>query len=325
MKKILVTGDAGFIGASLVSELLKYGYFVVGIDNLNDYYDVNLKIARLKLNINHNNYKHIKVDLQDKNEITKLFNDYEPSIVINLAAQAGVRYSITNPTAYIESNLLGFSNIIEVSRLFNVEHFIYASSSSVYGNNDVIPYTENQKTDSPLSLYAATKKSNELIAFAYSNIYKIKTTGLRLFTVYGPWGRPDMAYYKFTEKIKNNKEIEIYNHGNHTRDFTYIDDITAGIIEVLRSNQNESSRSLCEVYNLGNNKPIGLIDFIGALELIIGKKAKKVFLEKQSGDVETTFANINKIHVAYKFKPKIDIFTGLKNFVRWYDEYSENK
>jgi UDP-glucuronate 4-epimerase len=333
MEKILITGTAGFIGFHLSNLLLKNGYNVIGIDNLNDYYDVNLKIDRVKILEKQENYEFIKMDLKDKKNIDELFEKNNFDYVINLAAQAGVRYSIENPYAYVDSNLIGFVNILEACRNNPVKHLIYASSSSVYGGNKVAPFSTNHNVDHPVSLYAATKKSNELMAHTYSHLYNIPTTGLRFFTVYGPWGRPDMAYFSFTNNIMSGKPIKVFNHGNMERDFTYIDDIVEGIYKLLnkipQKNKNwdetkddlSSSFAPYKIYNIGNNKPVKLMDFINTLEDKIGKQAEKIYMDMQPGDVFRTYADTTDLENEIGFKPSTTIDEGLANFAKWYKEY----
>jgi UDP-glucuronate 4-epimerase len=329
---ILVTGAAGFIGFHLSKKLLEDDYKVLGIDNLNNYYDPNLKIARLNELQNHqksSNFEFINLDLSNKDSTENLFASSKIDVVIHLAAQAGVRYSIENPHTYIDSNILGFINVLEGCRALKINHLVYASSSSVYGMNNTQPFSTNDVTDYPISLYAATKKSNELMSFAYSHLYKIPSTGLRFFTVYGPFGRPDMAYFKFTKSILNEEKIDIYNKGAMKRDFTYIDDIVDGIMRVITSppKPNVSSYSSAEaphaIYNIGNNDPITLIEFIEAIEDACNKKAIKEYLPMQPGDVPVTFANIDPLINHFKFKPKTDIKDGISNFVKWYRDFYE--
>ncbi|MFW3537910.1 NAD-dependent epimerase [Vagococcus fluvialis] len=335
MPKVLVTGVAGFIGSFLAIRLLNEGYEVIGIDNLNTYYDVNLKKDRLE-NIKKSipevsKFTFKKIDLIDKGAIDKLFDDEKFDYVINLAAQAGVRYSIENPYAYIDSNIIGFINILEACRKNPVKHLLYASSSSVYGGNKKIPFSVNDSVDHPVSLYAATKKSNELMAHSYSNLYQIPSTGLRFFTVYGPFGRPDMAYFSFAKKIINSETIEIFNNGDMERDFTYIDDIVESIYRLLkeipRSNKewNEEdnineSYAPYRILNIGNNQPVKLIDFVEILEEKLGVKGRKTFLPMQPGDVKQTFADISELENLIDFKPKFSIQEGLENFCIWYKE-----
>jgi UDP-glucuronate 4-epimerase len=330
---ILVTGAAGFIGMHLSKRLLEQGYEVVGIDNLNDYYDPKLKEARLTELNKYNHFTFIKLDLVDKEGILELFNKFSFTYVIHLAAQAGVRYSLQNPHAYVDSNLVGFVNILEACRHYPVRHFIYASSSSVYGANQKMPFSTSDNVDHPVSLYAATKKANELMAHTYSHLYGIPTTGLRFFTVYGPWGRPDMAYFSFTKNILEGKPIKVFNHGNMRRDFTYIDDIVEGMVRLLDkppvSNQNwdrmspdpSSSYAPYKIYNIGNNQPVKLLDFIETLESLLGVKAKMEFLPMQPGDVEATYADIDDLQKAVGFHPSTSIEDGLRKFIEWYRSY----
>tara|TARA_X000000950_G_scaffold204072_1_gene245674 strand:+ start:11945 stop:12952 length:1008 start_codon:yes stop_codon:yes gene_type:complete len=331
--RILVTGSAGFIGSSLIVKLLENGFNVMGIDNHNDYYDPELKEARLNRFKENLNYQHLRIDLSDKGSIDECFKDYQPEIVVNLAAQAGVRYSIENPSTYIESNIVGFLNVLEACRHNKVKHLVYASSSSVYGANTKTPFSVTQNVDHPLSLYAASKKSNELMAHSYSHLYRLPTTGLRFFTVYGPWGRPDMALFKFTKAILNDEVIKIFNYGNHLRDFTFIDDIVEGIIRVLKkpSEANVSwdgdkpspSSSLApwRIYNIGNNNPIKLLDYVDCLEDQLKKKAKKELLPLQLGDVPNTFADVDDLVKDFDYKPKTSIKKGISSFVEWYKNY----
>ena len=330
---ILVTGAAGFIGFHLSKRLLESGKMVVGYDNINDYYDTSLKYARLEILEKYENFTFIKGDLADKQAVEGLFETYKPEIVVNLAAQAGVRYSITNPEAYISSNLVGFFNILEACRNNPVKHLVYASSSSVYGTNKKIPYSTDDKVDNPVSLYAATKKSNELMAHAYSKLYKIPATGLRFFTVYGPYGRPDMAYFGFTKKLVKGEKIQIFNFGDMKRDFTYIDDIVTGVINVMNKPpvENEDG-ALYKVYNIGNNKPENLLYFVETLEKclmkenIITKEAEKELLPMQPGDVYQTFADVDDLIRDFDFKPNTSLEEGLSRFAKWYREfYAEGK
>ena len=321
MKTILITGCAGFIGYHLTKKLLN-NYNIIGLDNLNDYYDIKLKNSRLK-NLEHKNFKFIKCDISNKEEINNIFDKYKIDKVINLAAQAGVRYSIENPDTYINSNIIGFYNILENIKKHKINHLIYASSSSVYGNNNT-PFKENDSTDNPISLYATTKKSNELLAQTYSNLYNIKCTGLRFFTVYGPFGRPDMAYYTFTKRIINKEKIELYNNGESLRDFTYIDDIVEGIIKVL-------DNKITKIYNIGSSNPIKLLEFINILKetlinnnLIEDYNLNIELLPKQLGDVDNTYADIEELKKDYNYKPNTNIKDGLDKFVKWYKEYYED-
>lgn len=339
-KTILITGAAGFIGAFLAKALLENnsGTKIIGYDNLNDYYDIKLKEERLRMLSAFENFVFVKGDLADRERLEEVFQKYHPNIVVNLAAQAGVRYSITNPEAYLESNLIGFFNILECSRHSNddekegVEHLVYASSSSVYGLNKKVPYSTEDKVDNPVSLYAATKKSNELMAHAYSKLYGIPCTGLRFFTVYGPMGRPDMAYFGFTDKIVNDKKIQIFNHGDMYRDFTYIDDIVTGVINVMKKipEANEDGVQY-KVYNIGNNKPESLMYFVETLERclmkegIIKKPAEKEFLPMQPGDVYQTYADVSELEKDFGFKPSTKLEDGLTEFAKWYKHFYKEK
>ncbi|MFQ7234442.1 MAG: NAD-dependent epimerase [Enterococcus hulanensis] len=328
--KILVTGAAGFIGSRLI-ELLDDKNEIVGIDNLNDYYDTTLKIARLnKLNPK-NNFRFLKMNLADKDSMLNLFSKENFDIVIHLGAQAGVRYSIENPYAYIDSNIMGMMNILEGARNNPVQHLIYASSSSVYGGNEKVPFSTEDSVDHPVSLYAATKKSNELMAHTYSNLFDIPTTGLRFFTVYGPFGRPDMAYFSFTNKIVKGETIEVFNNGDMMRDFTYIDDVVEAIIrlipEIPQRNPNWTEKDVSEswapyrIFNIGNSTPVKLLDFIETIEKHLGIKAKKVFKPMQPGDVQKTFADVADLERVINFKPTTTIDSGIKKFVNWYKDY----
>ena len=321
-KKILVTGAAGFIGFHLCKSLLEKGVDVVGFDNINDYYDVNLKYSRLELLATYDKFTFVKGDLADKAAVDKLFSENKFDIVVNLAAQAGVRYSIDNPQAYIESNVIGFFNILEACRHNPVEHLLYASSSSVYGNQQKTPFSTDDDVSKPISLYAATKKSNELMAYTYSHLYSIPSTGLRFFTVYGPYGRPDMAYFSFTQKIMKGETIKIFNNGDMYRDFTYVDDIVKGIENML-SNPPEADENgdRATVYNIGNNSPEKLMYFIETLENALGKKAEKEFLPMQPGDVYQTYADVTPLIEKFGFKPSTSIEEGLGKFVDWYKKY----
>lgn len=318
---ILVTGAAGFIGFHLCYNLLKLDYEVVGIDNLNNYYDTSIKVKRNNILRTFDKYIFEFLDIKDKEGIRNIFRKYQPDYVVHLAAQAGVRYSFTNPDAYIESNIVGFFNILESCKLFKPKHLIFASSSSVYGNDSSVPFKINDCADKPISLYAATKRSNELMAFVYSNNFAISITGLRFFTVYGPWGRPDMAYYKFTKNIIENKEIEVYNNGELLRDFTYIDDVVHALIKVIFDSQ-KLKKDTYRLYNVGNSSPVRVIEMIEILEEIIGKKAKKIYKELQPGDVFQTYADTSDFERDFGFKPKTDLQTGLRKFVEWYIEYN---
>lgn len=331
--KILITGSAGFIGSALVMRLLENGDSIIGIDNHNDYYDPSIKEARVARFINHPNYTHLRIDLAHREKINEAFNKYRPQRVVNLAAQAGVRYSIENPLAYIDSNIVGFINILEGCRNFGVDHLVYASSSSVYGANTETPFSTHQNVDHPLSLYAASKKSNELMAHTYSHLYRLPTTGLRFFTVYGPWGRPDMALFKFTKAILDGEPIEVFNYGKHRRDFTYIDDIVEGVVRCLESPASpnpdwngktpDPATSLAPwcVYNIGNNNPIELVDFILAVEKKLGRTVEKKLMPLQAGDVPDTYASMENFEKKFGFKPKISIEDGIGNFIDWYRGY----
>ena len=331
--KILVTGSAGFIGFSLCVKLLERGDSVIGIDNHNNYYDPKIKDSRLDKLIEYSNYKHYRMDLNDRSVLDKIFNEHVPLKVANLAAQAGVRYSMENPLAYIKSNIVGFAHILENCRYHKIEHLVYASTSSVYGANTKMPFSEHDSANHPLSVYAASKKANELMAHSYSNLYNLPTTGLRFFTVYGPWGRPDMALFKFTKNILQEKPIDVFNSGNHTRDFTYIDDIVEGIIKTIdnkaisNSNWNgnqpdpATSKVPWRIYNIGNNNPVKLMDYIHALEKTLGKKAKINFLPLQPGDVPDTYANVDNLKKKFNYKPKTSVVEGVSHFVKWYKEY----
>lgn len=331
--KVLVTGAAGFIGYHLCEKLISLGHDVVGIDNINDYYDVNLKFGRLKqLGVNcdidwntnyksklHRNFNFLKVDLIDRKNLPKLFKKYNFDVVCNLAAQPGVRYSLENPMAYVESNLVGFVNLLECVRHFSVKRLVYASSSSVYGLNKKVPFTVDDNVDHPISLYAATKKSNELMAYTYSHLYKIETVGLRFFTVYGPWGRPDMAMFLFTDAIMNNKPIKVFNNGDLSRDFTYIDDIVNGVVATL---ENKNKRvELYSLFNIGNGTPVRLIDYIKEIENATGKTAIKEMMPMQPGDVKQTWADTEALYNDYNYEPTTNIQTGINKFVTWFKEY----
>lgn len=321
-KNILVTGSAGFIGFHLSKKLLADGYNVIGIDNINDYYDVNLKYSRLKQLEKYENFKFIKGDLADAKLLAKLFDSYNPNIVVNLAAQAGVRYSIDNPQVYIDSNIIGFYNILELCRNHEIEHLVFASSSSVYGMQDKVPFSTEDNVDHPVSLYAATKKSNELFAFTYSHLYNIPVTGIRPFTVYGPFGRPDMAYFTFTNKILSGETIKVFNNGDMLRDFTYIDDMIEGIIKIMVSVPKENEKGdRYKIYNIGNNRPEKLAYFIEVLENELGVKAKKEFLPMQPGDVYKTYADMYPMKRDFDFVPTTSIEEGIHKFVLWYKKY----
>lgn len=317
-----MTGAAGFIGFHLSKSLLKQHITIIGFDNLNDYYDVSLKYSRLEILEKYPDFTFIKGDLSDHEAVMALFEKYNLDTVIHLAAQAGVRYSIENPSAYIDSNITGFLNILEACRHYPVEHLLYASSSSVYGNQEKTPFSIKDNVDHPISLYAATKKSNELMAHTYSHLYDIPSTGLRFFTVYGPYGRPDMAYFSFTKKIINDEAIKIFNKGDMYRDFTYIDDIVKGINRLLLSPpKRENDAAPYKIYNIGNNQPEKLMYFIETLERMIGKEAKKEFLPIQQGDVYQTYADVSDLIRDFDFKPNTSIEEGLQQFVNWYKAY----
>ncbi len=322
MRKILVTGGAGFIGFHLSKLLLEKGENVIGIDNLNDYYEVSLKEARLEILKAYETYEFRKIDIADKAALDALFEEIKPEIVVNLAAQAGVRYSIENPQAYVDSNLTGFFNILEACRHNPVKHLLYASSSSVYGNQQKTPFSVEDSVDHPISMYAATKKSNELMAHAYCHLYQIPCTGLRFFTVYGPYGRPDMACFLFANKIFKDQPIQVFNDGDMYRDFTYVDDIVKGVANMIDNPPKENEAGdRYKVYNIGNNKPVKLMDFIETLENALGKKAEKVFMPMQPGDVYQTYADVTELMEDFDFKPSTSIEEGLGKFARWYKEY----
>lgn len=325
--KILVTGSAGFIGSALVLRLLERGDTVIGIDNHNAYYDPAIKEARLERYARHPSYTHLRIDLADREAIESAFATHKPKRVVNLAAQAGVRYSMENPLAYINSNIVGFAHILEGCRHHDIEHLVYASSSSVYGANTAMPFSIHQNVDHPLSLYAASKKANELMAHAYSNLYQLPTTGLRFFTVYGPWGRPDMALFKFTRAILAGEPIQVFNHGSHRRDFTYIDDIVEGVVRVLdRPAQPNpdwngthpdpgSSTAPWRIHNIGNNQPVQLMDYIAALEKTLEKNAIKEFLPLQAGDVPDTYADVADLMADFGYQPATLVEVGVRHFV----------
>ena len=331
--KILVTGSAGFIGSALSIRLLERGDTVVGLDNHNDYYDIQIKEDRLARHANHSNYSHIRMDIEDRLGMKKIFAEHQFDGVINLAAQAGVRYSIENPLAYVDTNLVGFANVLEGCRHNKVSHLVYASSSSTYGLNTKQPFSTHESTNHPVSLYAATKKAGELMAHSYSHLYAIPTSGLRFFTVYGPFGRPDMALFMFTKSIIEDKPIEVFNYGNHKRDFTYIDDIVQGIIKVLdkpaesdinwdsKKPDPSSSSAPYKVYNIGNNNPVELMDYIEALESSLGKKAEKKLLPLQPGGVPDTCADIDDLVDQFNYKPSTSVKQGVENFIKWYKDY----
>ncbi|MCG8688437.1 MAG: NAD-dependent epimerase [Desulfobacterales bacterium] len=330
---VLITGAAGFIGSALAQRLLGDGHSVCGLDNLNDYYDVNLKKDRLERLTSHSNFESIQIDLADRPAMTDLFEQHAFDCVVNLAAQAGVRYSIENPASYVDSNMVGFGNILESCRHTKVKHLVYASSSSVYGLNTLMPFSVRHNVDHPISLYAASKKANELMAHTYSYLYNLPTTGLRFFTVYGPWGRPDMALFLFTKAILNNKPIKVFNNGDMQRDFTYIDDIVEGVVRVMKnvpqkdpqwSGESPNPSSSCvpyKLYNIGNNQPVALMDFVHAIEDAIGKEAQIDYLPMQPGDVPATWADVNDLIEDTGFKPQTPVKEGIQNFVDWYREY----
>ena len=332
--KVLVTGSAGFIGSALCLALLNRGDEVVGVDNHNDFYDPVLKEARLARHLNHENYTHIRMGIENQEDVKNLFGTYKFHRVVNLAAQAGVRYSLENPMAYIESNIVGFANILEGCRHNKVAHLVYASSSSVYGANTHMPFSTRDNVDHPLSMYAASKKANELMAHTYSHLYGLPATGLRFFTVYGPWGRPDMALFKFTKAILKGETIPVFNYGNHKRDFTYIDDIVEGVVRVLdipakpdiywtgNSPNSATSAAPWRVYNIGNNSPVELLKYIEAIESALGITAKKEMLPLQPGDVPNTYADVDDLVKDFGSKPSMNIVKGVKNFVDWYREYN---
>ena len=330
---VLITGAAGFIGSALAQRLLGDGHSVCGLDNLNDYYDVNLKKDRLERLTSHSNFESIQIDLADRPAMTDLFEQHAFDCVVNLAAQAGVRYSIENPAFYVDSNMVGFGNILEGCRHTKVKHLVYASSSSVYGLNTLMPFSVRHNVDHPISLYAASKKANELMAHTYSYLYNLPTTGLRFFTVYGPWGRPDMALFLFTKAILNNKPIKVFNNGDMQRDFTYIDDIVEGVVRVMKNvpqkdpqwaGESPNPSSSCvpyKLYNIGNNQPVALMDFVHAIEDAIGKEAQIDYLPMQPGDVPATWADVNDLIEDTGFKPQTPVKEGIQNFVDWYREY----
>ena len=321
---ILITGAAGFIGYHLSNKLLALGYQIYGVDNLNDYYDVSLKQARLAQLLPQDNFTFECLDISDRNKVAQLFATHNFDCVINLAAQAGVRYSIKNPHAYVDSNLVGFTNILEGCRHSKIKHLLFASSSSVYGANTKVPFAVGDRTDSPVSLYAATKKANELMAYSYSHLYDLPMTGLRFFTVYGAWGRPDMAYFKFTTAIAQGKPIDVYNYGKMKRDFTYIDDVVEAIVRIIPRPPQTLGQPPYKVYNLGNNSPVELGEFICAIETALGRSAKKNLLPMQLGDVVATYAEVDELMADFDFKPSTSINIGVKKFVDWYLQYYEN-
>ncbi|WP_293295406.1 NAD-dependent epimerase [Allomuricauda sp.] len=337
--KILVTGAAGFIGFHVSKKLLEHGHTVLGLDNLNDYYDVNLKLDRLKqLGVHediagnlgklsqsdiYDNFGFVRLDVQDKKDLLKLFQKENFEVVCHLAAQAGVRYSLENPTAYIESNIVGFFNILECCRIFKIKHLVYASSSSVYGLNKKVPFETSDSVDHPVSLYAASKKSNELMAHTYSHLYGLRTTGLRFFTVYGPWGRPDMAMFLFTKAIINDQPIKVFNNGDLERDFTYIDDIVEGVIHILEDHYSNaySASEPYHLYNIGNSKSVRLLDFIETIEVSLDKKATKEMMPMQAGDVKRTWADVTGLKKDYNYEPSTPVKVGVDEFIQWYKGY----
>lgn len=339
--KILVTGTAGFIGFHLSNLLLSRGHQVIGIDNINDYYDVNLKFARLSelgidkrdaseflnevLSIKTKSFKFIRLNLEDRESINQLFKKEKFDVVCNLAAQAGVRYSIENPHAYVDSNIIGYVNLLEACRNTNVKHLVYASSSSVYGLNSEIPFSTQDTVDTPISLYAASKKSNELMAHTYSHLFGFATTGLRFFTVYGPWGRPDMAAYLFAEGIRNNKPIKVFNHGKMERDFTYVGDIVEGVMRIIEGevDTRKENKELYKIYNIGNNNSVKLLDYIKNIELNLGKEAEKIMMDMQPGDVAKTWADVTDLIKDYGYSPSTTVEQGVKSFIDWYKEYNK--
>lgn len=328
--KVLITGSVGFIGFHLAKKLLDRGDNVLGVDNHNDYYDPKIKEKRYEILVKNEKYRHFVLDISDQKKLLEVAKEFQPDAVVNLAAQAGVRYSIENPSSYIQSNLVGFANILEACRHTSVKHLVYASSSSVYGANTNMPFSTQDNVDHPLSLYAATKKSNELMAHSYSHLYGLPTTGLRFFTVYGPWGRPDMALFKFTKSIIEGKKLDVFNFGKHRRDFTYVDDIVEGVIRVIdrpapinqlwnsASPNPDSSLAPWRIYNIGNNKPIELMDYISAIEEALGKKAKLNLLPLQPGDVPDTYADVENLVNEFDYMPSTEISQGVSNFVDWY-------
>ncbi len=331
--RVVVTGSSGFIGNFLAQRLLERGDQVVGIDDHNDYYDVRLKEARLQRISSHPGFRHVQATIADRTAVERVFREFQPQRVVNLAAQAGVRYSTVNPYAYVDSNLVGFLNILECCRHNKIEHLVYASTSSVYGANTRQPFSVHDNVDHPMSLYAATKKANELLAHSYSSLYGLPTTGLRFFTVYGPWGRPDMALFKFTKSILADEPIDVFNYGNHRRDFTYVDDIVEGVIRVLdqvaqpnttwSGDDPDSATSYApyRLYNIGNNQPVELMKYIEVLESCLGKKAQKNLLPLQPGDVPDTYADVQDLVNDLGYRPQTSVETGIANFVKWYREY----
>ena len=334
--EILVTGSAGFIGSEVALHLLENGHKVVGVDNLNPYYDVNLKCRRIERLKPYENYTNIQININDQDKFNKVFQNHSINKIIHLAAQAGVRHSLKSPQDYIDSNILGFLNVLEACRNFEIEHLVYASTSSVYGGNTKMPFCEDDNTNHPKSIYAATKKANELMAHSYSHLFNFPVTGLRFFTVYGPWGRPDMALFKFTKAILNNEPIDLYNNGNMRRDFTYIDDIVQGIVRTLeevpkinsnwdsnKPNPSTSGIAPYQVYNIGNNKPVELMDCVKIIEKKLGRRSIKNYMPMQPGDVDTSWANTEELTRNVGYTPTTPIETGIHNFVEWYLDYFE--
>lgn len=327
-KKVLITGSAGFIGFHLSQKLLELGCRVIGIDDVNDYYSTDLKKERLKILHSYQSFQFVKGDLAEKGVIERVFEEHQPEIVVHLAAQPGVRYSLENPDAYIESNIIGFFRVLEACRNSRysgnvpVEHLIFASSSSVYGNQQKVPFSVEDSVDKPISLYAATKKSNELMAYTYSHLFEIPMTGLRFFTVYGPYGRPDMAYFSFAEKIVSGEKISIFNQGDLYRDFTYIDDIVQGIMKVLNNPPKpDSDGERYKVYNIGNNKPVKVMDFVKIMETLLGREANKEYLPMQPGDVYQTYADVKEMENDFGFRAKVEIEDGLERFIIWFKQF----
>ena len=329
MGAILVTGSIGFIGFHFTKRLLNEGFQVVGIDNVNDYYDVNLKLARLEILKQEKHFQFYQLDLVDQSSLADLFSRHDVEMVVNLAAQAGVRYSLENPYVYVNSNIVGFVNLLECCRHHQIKHLVYASSSSVYGANKKIPFSTKDNVDNPVSLYAATKKSNELMAHTYSHLFGLPTTGLRFFTVYGTWGRPDMSYFIFTRNILAGKPIKVFNYGNMQRDFTYVDDIVEGMVRVMQKipstqssvNQVFETTAPYSLYNIGNNQPVNLLDFIHSIEKCLGVSAEKEFLPIQPGDVPVTYADVDDLFQAVGFKPSTPLDEGISKFVQWYRDF----
>lgn len=321
--RVIITGAAGFIGFHLAKHLLERGDEVFALDNLNNYYDPRLKQARLELLQCHNNFHFVMGDITDANQIKALLHQAQAQHVIHLAAQAGVRYSLTNPAVYMQANLIGFANVIEACRQHEIAHLIYASTSSVYGANTKLPYSEHADTNQPVSIYAASKKANELLAHSYSHLFHLPTTGLRFFTVYGPWGRPDMAFFSFTEKIMANQPLELFNHGNMVRDFTYIDDVIAGITLVL--DKSPDPNNCYKIYNVGCGAPVKLGDYIAALEQALGKTAKKLLVPMQPGDVLATHADISRMQADFAYQPQVSYQEGIARFVTWYKQWRIRK